>query len=115
MRRFSVGRRRSDTPEDSAATRAKHKYPRNWGSIRKKVLARDSHSCANCDHQNHRIKIWDYRSLDVHHIVPLSKGGTNRLSNLVVLCRQCHALLEPHVYNLPESHGSWWKRLLGGT
>lgn len=26
----------------------------------------------------------------VHHRVPLSKGGTNDLSNLVVLCARCH-------------------------
>jgi len=27
---------------------------------------------------------------DIHHIVPMSKGGTNRYSNLVLLCDKCH-------------------------
>lgn len=29
-------------------------------------------------------------TLDVHHIVPRGVGGSNRFSNLVLLCRQCH-------------------------
>jgi len=28
--------------------------------------------------------------LDVHHIVPRGRAGSNCLSNLVTLCRQCH-------------------------
>ncbi|MGG3443836.1 HNH endonuclease [Bacillus nitratireducens] len=37
--------------------------------------------CANCGETN---------DLDIHHIVPLAKGGTNRVSNLVMLCLECH-------------------------
>ncbi|WP_394327387.1 HNH endonuclease [Halopelagius longus] len=29
-------------------------------------------------------------TLDVHHIVPRGQGGSDRFSNLVALCRQCH-------------------------
>lgn len=28
--------------------------------------------------------------LDIHHIVDLSKGGTNEASNLKVVCKTCH-------------------------
>ena len=28
--------------------------------------------------------------LEYHHIVPLAQGGTNRLSNIAVLCSRCH-------------------------
>lgn len=28
---------------------------------------------------------------DVHHIIPLAEGGGNDPSNLVLLCRSCHA------------------------
>ncbi|MDC0763509.1 HNH endonuclease [Brevibacillus sp. AG] len=28
--------------------------------------------------------------LDIHHIVPLANGGTNRLTNLCTLCAECH-------------------------
>lgn len=31
-------------------------------------------------------------SLEHHHIVPLSIGGTNRTTNIVVLCHRCHQL-----------------------
>lgn len=43
-----------------------------------KVLLKE---CANCGETN---------DLDIHHIVPLAKGGTNRISNLVMLCLECH-------------------------
>ncbi len=28
--------------------------------------------------------------LNIHHIVPLSKGGAHRMSNLELVCRKCH-------------------------
>lgn len=30
-------------------------------------------------------------SQEVHHIVPLSKGGTHDFDNLMALCKQCHS------------------------
>ncbi|MGH0427622.1 HNH endonuclease, partial [Bacillus pretiosus] len=41
--------------------------------------------CANCGEIN---------DLDIHHIVPLAKGGTNRISNLVMWfwCKNSKAL-----------------------
>lgn len=29
-------------------------------------------------------------SIEMHHVVPLKLGGTNNLSNIVVLCHRCH-------------------------
>jgi len=29
-------------------------------------------------------------ALEVHHGVPLIEGGSNRMDNLVLLCRACH-------------------------
>lgn len=53
---------------------------------RREVLARDRHRCRRkgCDHT---------RFLEVHHIVPRSRGGGNDLDNLITLCSSCHALL----------------------
>lgn len=48
-----------------------------------KKLLRDNlgDKCVNCNS--------DYK-VEYHHIVPLALGGTNRLSNIVPLCYQCH-------------------------
>lgn len=63
-------------------------YPEDWPRIRQEVLSRDGHRCGNCG-SNHNLM--------VHHIVPLSKGGSNSLSNLRTLCEDCHKKLHPHM------------------
>jgi 5-methylcytosine-specific restriction endonuclease McrA len=50
--------------------------------IRSQVLLRDNFRCQECNF---------YKHLEVHHIVPRSKGGTDDPSNLVTLCQRCHA------------------------
>lgn len=40
--------------------------------------------CVNCGVKDHEA------TLDVHHIVPRGQGGSNLMSNQVVLCRRCH-------------------------
>lgn len=62
-------------------------YPADWDSRRKAVYKRDNFTCQNCGrrggpHGNHE--------LHAHHVVPKSKGGTHRKSNLKTLCKQCH-------------------------
>jgi 5-methylcytosine-specific restriction endonuclease McrA len=63
-------------------------YPENWSQVRQEVLARDEYKCGNCG---------STKNLDVHHIVPLSCGGSNELGNLKTLCRHCHSLIHPHM------------------
>ncbi|MCJ7698536.1 MAG: HNH endonuclease [Thermoplasmata archaeon] len=58
--------------------------PMVWGSIRDEKLAGIPY-CERC----RRTKEPD-ESLEVHHRVPLAVGGTNELSNLIVLCNKCH-------------------------
>ena len=36
----------------------------------------------------------DHYTLDVHHIIPRSEGGSNKQSNLVVLCSKCHRMAQ---------------------
>lgn len=38
--------------------------------------------CGNCGSEE---------SLQIHHVVPIAFGGTNRISNLVRLCLECHS------------------------
>ncbi|GAB6879249.1 hypothetical protein JCM17823_15230 [Halorubrum gandharaense] len=45
------------------------------------------------------------RTLEVHHVVPRSNGGTNDLSNLLTLCSDCHE--DVHDYRadrIPRDH-----------
>lgn len=49
--------------------------------IRRAILERDKFQCQHCFTRD---------SLEVHHIVPLVRGGSNDLSNLLTLCRQCN-------------------------
>jgi len=53
--------------------------------VRRAVLARDRHRCRapGCGRT---------RFLEVHHIVPRQRGGSNRPENLVTLCGACHRL-----------------------
>jgi 5-methylcytosine-specific restriction endonuclease McrA len=55
-----------------------------------KARERDSNTCQGCGITN----ITYGRSLPVHHIVPLSVGGTHDLDNLVTLCQTCHVRVE---------------------
>jgi hypothetical protein len=63
-------------------------YPEDWAELKHQVLVRDGYHCANCGGSG---------EMHVHHIVPLSKGGTNNLTNLKALCRNCHVLVHPHM------------------
>lgn len=61
-------------------------YPNDWHALRQAVQIRDEH-CMNC-----RRTPADTEGIpfDTHHVVPLTWGGSNRLSNLILLCRECH-------------------------
>lgn len=59
-------------------------YPSDWPAIRKAVRLRDEHRCSNCHASGEDVR------LHTHHVVPLSQGGSHRLSNLVLLCEVCH-------------------------
>ena len=53
--------------------------------VRREVLARDKHRCEapGCGRT---------RFLEVHHLVPRYKGGSNQIENLLTLCGSCHRL-----------------------
>lgn len=51
--------------------------------IREQVIERDRGKCQNCCASVGQ-------SGYMHHVVPRGKGGSDRLSNLVLLCRECH-------------------------
>ncbi|MGD9547271.1 MAG: HNH endonuclease [Candidatus Krumholzibacteriia bacterium] len=51
--------------------------------VRRRVLARDGHRCQGPGCRNTRF-------LEVHHVLPRARGGTNRPDNLITLCGACH-------------------------
>lgn len=53
-----------------------------WLKIRGSILLRDDYRCRECGF---------YKHLEVHHIIPKSKGGSDDSSNLITLCIRCHA------------------------
>jgi len=55
-------------------------------SVRRQALSRDQYRCQTPGCRNTRF-------LEIHHLVPRNKGGTNELKNLITLCGQCHAHL----------------------
>ncbi len=55
-------------------------------SVRRQALSRDQHRCQTPGCRNTRF-------LEIHHLVPRNKGGTNELKNLITLCGRCHAHL----------------------
>jgi 5-methylcytosine-specific restriction endonuclease McrA len=54
---------------------------KDFPHVRGKVKRSSPHKCVNCG---------ETEELHVHHIVPLTFGGTNRYSNLALLCTKCH-------------------------
>lgn len=55
-------------------------------SLRFEVLKRDNYRCQMCG-----VTAKDGATLEIDHITPVSKGGTNDAGNLQVLCRDCNA------------------------
>jgi len=37
--------------------------------------------------------------LEIHHVLPLSVGGTNDYDNLAILCPTCHKIFHAHIKN----------------
>ena len=47
--------------------------------------------------------------VDIHHIIPKSRGGTNMKNNIIVLCPLCHAKADRGQYNRLRVQG-WISR-----
>lgn len=62
-------------------------YPPDWDTRRKEVYQRDDHTCQNCGVKGGQE---GRAELHAHHIVPKSKGGTHKKSNLKTICKECH-------------------------
>ena len=69
-----------ERPYDSS-----ERYGSLWRKIRKRYIAAHPF-CEKCLERGVAEK-----ATEVHHIVPLSRGGTHAASNLMALCKSCHS------------------------
>lgn len=60
-----------------------YKQPGNWKTTRKRILARDGHTCT--------VTGCTTPALEVDHIVNVAAGGTHADDNLTSLCYTHHA------------------------
>lgn len=71
-------------------TLAYHKWDYQRGELyqqenfKQAAKARDGYKCQCCGKKNCR--------LEVHHLLPRSRGGSDKLANLITLCSDCHHL-----------------------
>lgn len=66
----------------------------DWKEKAAKARERDDYVCQRCGIFQSQFT-GTRKLLDVHHIIPYSVSQSNRLSNLISLCRRCHIALEP--------------------
>lgn len=60
------------------------KYGNNWRRVRDLFVSKHP-LCVRCFKEGRIVPVEE-----VHHIVPLTKGGSNKFSNLMSLCQSCH-------------------------
>jgi len=62
------------------------RFGRDKSLLRIVCFARDHFTCMECGKQNYA------ENLDMHHVIPLGKGGDDTLSNVTTRCKwgNCH-------------------------
>lgn len=89
---FAWSWRRSSAGTNRAVTRlgdqSSHTYKRTPISkgLRWKVFVRDNFTCQYCGRTPKKHGV----TLEIDHKIPVSKGGTNELDNLVTSCSDCN-------------------------
>ena len=63
--------------------------------LRLAALARDGHCCTECGKSD---------SLQIHHVIPIKRGGDDLLENLRTLCVGCHRKIEPPIPKRAVTH-----------
>jgi 5-methylcytosine-specific restriction enzyme A len=65
--------------------KTRKRYGTEWRKIRARFIKLNP-LCEECKKQNRVTPVEE-----VHHIIPLSKGGTHVENNLMSLCKSCHS------------------------
>ena len=67
-----------------------------WEQQRQHAMRQGGWRCSKCGKAGR---------LEVHHIIPISEGGTNDPENLTPLCRECH--INIHRRQVSEREQAW--------
>ncbi len=67
----------------------------DWQTLRQARLAMDGYKCQHSGVEARNIGELYSIGFQVHHIVPVSQGGSNKLSNLETVTKAAHAKLHP--------------------
>lgn len=73
------------------------KYPHDWELRRQRAISRDGYACCNCGRSDD-----SGASLEVHHTVPVARGGSHNLAQLVTLCERCHLAAHHENHTAPN-------------
>lgn len=65
----------------------RRRYGRAWKRIRDSYISQHP-LCEECEKKGKFTK-----AEEVHHILPLSRGGTHERTNLMALCKSCHSAI----------------------
>lgn len=66
------------------------------GNVRIRVLERDGYRCVYCGATAQTA------TLEIDHVIPLARGGTNDSTNLVTACRDCNNGKRASLIDLPD-------------
>ena len=123
MECYAADRKENWSPEDQptwtggvsnteAHRRWKKKNPERMAHLKSRRYAREKgaegyHSLEEWNllkekHDNKCLNCGEQKTLTKDHIIPLSKGGTDYISNIQPLCRNCNSKKWNHIHENPE-------------
>lgn len=92
--------RSEKTNTSPTKNRSQSNYSKGWASLSKKTKERDHWECQRCGSRGGQK---GDSILHAHHILPKSKGGEDRLDNLITVCHDCHEQIHGHPIPLPDA------------
>lgn len=75
------------------------------GNFKQAAKSRDGYKCQCCGKKDCR--------LEVHHLLPRSRGGSDKLANLITLCSDCHHLAHSSEEQLLAFQKKFGKKTMG--
>jgi 5-methylcytosine-specific restriction endonuclease McrA len=87
----------------------KHKRKRLSKSFKENIFERDNYECQLCIPKKNLLYLPNERVID--HKIPLSKGGSNDVKNLWLVCKDCDKKKRNKLY--PELSSQYIKNRIG--